>query len=49
MEISSENNYQDYRCETCHKLLFKGTLIKGEVEIKCKGCKNLNKFIGEKE
>ncbi len=30
--------YNEYRCSTCHKLLCKGFLVEGEVEIKCKSC-----------
>jgi len=30
--------YQDYRCASCGKLLFKGLLVDSEVEVKCRGC-----------
>lgn len=30
--------YREYRCHDCHKLLFKGWLAEGEVEVKCKSC-----------
>lgn len=32
--------YQEYHCKNkeCHKLLFKGFVIEGDVEIKCKRC-----------
>lgn len=39
--------YKEYRCPTCHKLLFKGLLIDSEVEAKCRGCGNLSTFKGE--
>lgn len=34
--------YREYRCEKCHKLLFKGLLIESEIEVKCKQCHTLN-------
>lgn len=30
--------YKEYRCEKCHKLFFKGILVEGELEVKCKAC-----------
>ncbi len=33
--------YKDFRCKTCHKLLFRGWITEGEVEIKCKACHEL--------
>jgi len=30
--------YREYRCKVCHKLLFKGILIEGDIQIKCKYC-----------
>ncbi len=41
-----ENNYREYRCATCKKLLFKGLLVDSEVEIKCKRCQSMNTFTG---
>lgn len=35
--------YKEYRCPNDDKLLFKGVLVDGEVEIKCKGCRELVK------
>lgn len=32
----------EYRCTQCRKLLFKGLLVEGELEIKCKACHALN-------
>ncbi len=32
----------EYRCRDCHKLLFKGLLVEGELEVKCKTCHTLN-------
>lgn len=39
--------YKEHRCKNCEKLLFRGLLIGSEIEIKCKRCKELNKFTGE--
>jgi len=33
--------YKEYRCTECKKLLFRGILIESEIEIKCKGCRQL--------
>lgn len=33
--------YKEYRCPNDSKLLFKGLLLEGEVEVKCKYCKEL--------
>jgi len=33
--------YKDYRCGSCKKLLFRGWLAEGEVEIKCRACRAL--------
>ncbi|MDH4330260.1 MAG: hypothetical protein OEV93_01790 [Candidatus Moranbacteria bacterium] len=42
-----ENKAQkQYRCKYCGKLFFKGDLVKGVVEVKCKNCKNFNVFEG---
>ncbi|OGH69905.1 MAG: hypothetical protein A2754_03920 [Candidatus Magasanikbacteria bacterium RIFCSPHIGHO2_01_FULL_47_8] len=30
--------YRDYRCGSCKKLLFRGWLAEGEVEVKCRSC-----------
>ncbi|MDO8626719.1 MAG: hypothetical protein Q7K39_04710 [Candidatus Magasanikbacteria bacterium] len=30
--------YKEYRCSGCKKLLFRGWLAEGEVEVKCKSC-----------
>jgi len=38
--------YQQFRCETCKKLLFKGVLVDSEVEVKCRGCGNMNTYHG---
>lgn len=32
---------RDYRCPHCRKLLFRGLLVEGDVEIKCKHCRAL--------
>jgi hypothetical protein len=39
----SEVALQDYRCE-CGKLLFRGLLLSGIVELKCKRCNTIKKF-----
>lgn len=42
--------FQEYRCETCAKLLFKGVLVDSKVEVKCRGCGAVTTFTGvEKE
>jgi len=33
---------REYRCSNCNKLLFKGSIHKGKIEIKCRGCKNID-------
>lgn len=33
---------KDYRCPQCRKLLFRGLLVEGEVEIKCRHCHALS-------
>ena len=33
----------EYRCDVCKRLLFKGELKEGKIEIKCK-CKNIMVF-----
>lgn len=35
---------KEYRCEKCHKLLFKGQ-FNGIVEILCTRCKEVNRII----
>lgn len=30
-----------YHCTHCHKLLFKGLLVEGRIEVKCRGCHEL--------
>jgi phage FluMu protein Com len=34
----------EYRCSSCKSLLFKGVLIEGEVEARCKKCHGMNTF-----
>lgn len=31
----------EYRCRQCQRLLFKGILVEGEIEVKCKSCKEV--------
>lgn len=38
MRQRMSNCLTEYRCSSCHKLLFKGLLVEGSVEIKCKHC-----------
>lgn len=35
---------REFRCHSCHHLLFKGLLVESEIEIKCKACSELNVF-----
>jgi len=37
----------EYRCDRCHKLLFRATVLLGMLEIKCKKCKALRQFTWE--
>ncbi|MFA6252224.1 MAG: Com family DNA-binding transcriptional regulator [Candidatus Paceibacterota bacterium] len=38
-----ENDFlKEYRCSNCNKLLFKGNIAEGKIEIKCRGCKDIN-------
>ena len=46
MVSNKKNALRDYRCGQCNKLLFKGELLRGLVEVKCKSCKNFNEFDG---
>ena len=32
------NRYKEYRCKKCRKLLIKGVILEGDIEIKCKQC-----------
>gem|GEM_PF-1410785 len=32
---------REYRCRHCQKLLFKGVLVEGDIEAKCKACKQV--------
>ena len=34
---------REYRCTSCKKLFFKGLLVEGEIEIKCRHCHSLNR------
>ena len=33
---------KEFRCTSCHKLLFKGILVEGDLEAKCKHCHEIN-------
>lgn len=37
-----QDNFKEYRCNNCNKLLFKGVIEEGVIEIKCRGCKEIN-------
>jgi len=39
---------KEYRC-ACGKLLFKGSLFRGTVEIKCRHCREIASFLGRIE
>ncbi len=41
MRVYMNQNY-DYRCQSCNKLLFKGNIEKGVVEVKCDKCGTVN-------
>ncbi len=36
------NCLTEYRCTSCHKLFFKGLLVEGSIEVKCKHCHEIN-------
>ena len=38
--------YQEYRCQACNKLMFKGILVDSAVEVKCRVCHAMNTFTG---
>lgn len=40
--MENEPSKNEYRCIHCNKLFFKGVIHQGEIEIKCRGCKNMN-------
>ncbi|MCK9577970.1 Com family DNA-binding transcriptional regulator [bacterium] len=44
-----KNDLKEYRCSNCNKLLFKGSIEEGLIEIKCRGCKNINTIQIDKE
>ncbi len=33
---------KEYRCKSCERLLFRGFIVEGTVEVKCKGCGAMN-------
>ncbi len=35
----------EMRCQKCNKLLSKGEIERGILEVKCTRCKNINQFI----
>lgn len=38
----------DYRCRSCGKLLCKGFLVEGEMEVKCRGCHALTHITADR-
>lgn len=38
----------EYRCQSCQKLLCKGFLVEGELEVKCKHCHEVTKLNAKK-
>lgn len=44
MTLLDENKIKEFRCKNCNKLLCK-TYLQSIIEIKCRGCKELNYFI----
>ncbi len=38
--METQSNLQEFRCE-CGKLLFKGDLVTGKIEVKCRKCHKL--------
>lgn len=39
---------REYRCTSCKNLLYKGLLVEGEIEIKCKKCHTMNTIVASK-
>ena len=35
-------SFKEYRCESCQKLFFKGILVEGTIELKCRHCHTVN-------
>jgi len=35
----------EFRCDGCGKLLFKGIVVEGEIEIKCRQCHGLTRVV----
>ena len=44
MGTMPEESMVEYRCNRCHKLLFRTKMWTGVVQIKCKKCKELRQF-----
>jgi LSD1 subclass zinc finger protein len=40
--------HKEYRCAGCKKLLFKGWVAEGEVQVKCKSCHTLTEVVESK-
>ena len=38
----------EYRCRSCRKLLFKGLLVEGAIEVKCRHCHALTRVAASK-
>ncbi|MFA5128310.1 MAG: hypothetical protein WC457_04970 [Patescibacteria group bacterium] len=40
----TDNILQEFRCEHCNKLFFKGDVQHATIEIKCRNCKQISKI-----
>lgn len=34
----------EYRCSNCRKLFFKGIVVEGDIEVKCRACHEINRI-----
>ena len=40
----NRDNFVDFRCTFCQKLLFRGELVMGKIETKCRNCRTFVSF-----